>query len=162
MIWTLPSILWTSKVCACVCVLLPCMYVIMWHVIRYIWGGGCTCDWLFVIFLWWVWFLGVRLDNKSCEVLEALLSKMQMTTLDLQRTNLEDEVRGQRGNRWNVGKCVWAQSDATGSVQWRPLLRVIFVRNWLKIDRGMVAQILKRLMELKETEKMSSLTFLLQ
>lgn len=36
---------------------------------------------------------GVRLDNKSCEVLEALLSRMQMTTLDLQRTNLEDEVR---------------------------------------------------------------------
>ena len=36
---------------------------------------------------------GVRLDNRSCEVLEALLSRMQMATLDLQRTNLEDEVR---------------------------------------------------------------------
>jgi len=46
----------------------------------------------------WVWSqcaaIGVRLDNKSCEVLEALLSRMQMNTLDLQRTNLEDEVRG--------------------------------------------------------------------
>ena len=36
---------------------------------------------------------GVRLDNRSCEVLEAVLSRMQMVTLDLQRTNLEDEVR---------------------------------------------------------------------
>lgn len=34
---------------------------------------------------------GVRLDNRSCEVLEAVLSRVQMLTLDLQRTNLEDE-----------------------------------------------------------------------
>ena len=34
----------------------------------------------------------MRLDNKSCEVLEAVLSRMQMSTLDLERTNLEDEV----------------------------------------------------------------------
>ncbi|KAL5463506.1 hypothetical protein EMCRGX_G032406 [Ephydatia muelleri] len=34
---------------------------------------------------------GVKLDNKSCEVLEAVLSRMQMSTLDLERTNLEDE-----------------------------------------------------------------------
>ena len=32
------------------------------------------------------------MDSKSCEVLEAVLSRMQMATLDLQRTNLEDEV----------------------------------------------------------------------
>ncbi len=36
--------------------------------------------------------LGVRLDNRSCEVLEAVLSRVHMATLDLQRTNLEDEV----------------------------------------------------------------------
>lgn len=35
---------------------------------------------------------GVRLDSRSCEVLEAVLSRMQMGTLDLERTNLEDEV----------------------------------------------------------------------
>lgn len=35
---------------------------------------------------------GIRLDHKSCEVLEAVLSRMQMTTLDLERTNLDDEV----------------------------------------------------------------------
>lgn len=35
---------------------------------------------------------GIRLDHRSCEVLEAVLSRMQMTTLDLERTNLEDEV----------------------------------------------------------------------
>lgn len=37
---------------------------------------------------------GVRLDSRSCEVLEAVLSRVQMATLDLQRTNLEDEVKG--------------------------------------------------------------------
>ena len=36
---------------------------------------------------------GIRLDHRSCEVLEAVLSRMQMTTLDLERTNLDDEVR---------------------------------------------------------------------
>lgn len=35
---------------------------------------------------------GIRLDHRSCEVLEAVLSRMQMTTLDLERTNLDDEV----------------------------------------------------------------------
>jgi hypothetical protein len=35
---------------------------------------------------------GVRLDSRSCEVLELVLSRVQMLTLDLQRTNLEDEV----------------------------------------------------------------------
>ncbi len=34
----------------------------------------------------------MRLDNRSCEVLEAVLSRMQMSTLDLERSNLEDEV----------------------------------------------------------------------
>lgn len=34
---------------------------------------------------------GVKLDSKSCEVLEAVLSRMQMSTLDLERTNLDDE-----------------------------------------------------------------------
>ena len=33
-----------------------------------------------------------RLDNRSCEALEAVLSRMQMTTLDLERTGLEDDV----------------------------------------------------------------------
>ena len=33
-----------------------------------------------------------RLDNRSCEALEAVLSRMHMTTLDLERTGLEDDV----------------------------------------------------------------------
>ena len=36
---------------------------------------------------------GIRLDHRSCEVLEKVLSRLQMTTLDLEKTNLEDEVR---------------------------------------------------------------------
>ena len=35
---------------------------------------------------------GVRLDGRSCELLEVVLSRMQMTTLDLEKANLEDEV----------------------------------------------------------------------
>lgn len=34
---------------------------------------------------------GVKLDSRSCEVLEAVLSRMQMTTLDVEHTSLEDE-----------------------------------------------------------------------
>ena len=33
-----------------------------------------------------------RLDNRSCEALEAVLSRMHMTTIDLERTSLEDDV----------------------------------------------------------------------
>lgn len=33
-----------------------------------------------------------RLDNRSCEALEVVLSRMHMTTIDLERTNLEDDV----------------------------------------------------------------------
>ncbi|CAI8032182.1 Protein phosphatase 1 regulatory subunit 37 [Geodia barretti] len=35
---------------------------------------------------------GVKLDNASCEVLETVLSRVQTNTLDLEKTNLEDEV----------------------------------------------------------------------
>ena len=34
----------------------------------------------------------VRLENRSCEALEAVLSRMHMTTIDLERTGLEDDV----------------------------------------------------------------------
>jgi len=33
-----------------------------------------------------------RLDNRSCEALEAVLSRMHMTTIDLERTGLDDDV----------------------------------------------------------------------
>ena len=36
---------------------------------------------------------GVKLDNQSCEVLETVLSRVHTTTLDLERTALEDEVQ---------------------------------------------------------------------
>ena len=34
----------------------------------------------------------VKLDYKSCEVLETVLSHLKMSTLDLESTNLDDEV----------------------------------------------------------------------
>ena len=34
----------------------------------------------------------VRLENRSCEALEAVLSRMHMTTIDLERTGLDDDV----------------------------------------------------------------------
>jgi len=34
----------------------------------------------------------VRLESRSCEALEAVLSRMHMTTIDLERTGLEDDV----------------------------------------------------------------------
>ena len=36
---------------------------------------------------------GVKLDNSSCEVLETVLSRVHTNSLDLERANLEDEVR---------------------------------------------------------------------
>ena len=36
--------------------------------------------------------VGVRLDNKVCESLEAVLSRVHAKTLKLEKTNLEDEV----------------------------------------------------------------------
>ena len=38
---------------------------------------------------------GVKLENRMCEVLEAVLSRVHASTLKLERTNLEDEVIGQ-------------------------------------------------------------------
>ena len=38
-----------------------------------------------------------RLDNRSCEALEAVLSRMHMTTIDLERTGLEDDVSDNNG-----------------------------------------------------------------
>jgi hypothetical protein len=34
---------------------------------------------------------GVKLENRACEVLEAVLSRVHASTLKLERTNLEDE-----------------------------------------------------------------------
>ena len=34
----------------------------------------------------------MKLDNASCEVLETVLSRVQTNSLDLEKTNLEDEV----------------------------------------------------------------------
>lgn len=34
----------------------------------------------------------MKLDNSSCEVLETVLSRVQTNSLDLEKTNLEDEV----------------------------------------------------------------------
>ena len=42
---------------------------------------------------------GVKLDNSSCEVLETVLSRVHTTSLDLEKANLEDEVRGRKGGR---------------------------------------------------------------
>lgn len=38
------------------------------------------------------YYVGVKLDNSSCEVLETVLSRVHTNTLDLEKTNLEDEV----------------------------------------------------------------------
>ena len=37
-------------------------------------------------------FSGVKLDLKSCEAMEEVFKKVQFFTLDIENTNLEDEV----------------------------------------------------------------------
>ena len=41
---------------------------------------------------YWFVYAGVKLDNASCEVLEAVLSRVTTNCLDIEKTNLEDEV----------------------------------------------------------------------
>ena len=39
------------------------------------------------------YFQGVKLDVKSCEALEEIFKRVQVHTLDIENTNLEDEVQ---------------------------------------------------------------------
>lgn len=43
--------------------------------------------------VWVLFFSGEKLDYKACEALEEILKRVQFKVLDLEQTNLDEDVR---------------------------------------------------------------------
>lgn len=54
-------------------------------------GGNEEACWLIVSFLWFS--AGEKLDYKACESLEEILKRVQFKVIDLEQTNLDEDVR---------------------------------------------------------------------
>ena len=48
-------------------------------------GWHCICQYFY--------FLGVKLDSKSCEALEAVFKRVRFEVIDFENCGLEEEVR---------------------------------------------------------------------